>query len=119
MQAPIDAHARVSEAYVPADESRSIGSEGLAYAENGHDRRRYDCVRRCSARLLAGIERRPAESILQDSFGEVHHSMPETGAGAIVFEENKVLLIQWQDRGLWCMLGGSVEVGETLAEVAE
>jgi ADP-ribose pyrophosphatase len=47
---------------------------------------------------------------------------PTLAVGAIVFKENKVLLVrrgQAPAKGLWAIPGGSVKLGETLKDAAE
>jgi len=119
MQGETDTHAWAGEAYALADELRSIASEGLEYARDDYDRRRYERVLRCSAQLLGGVERRPAETILEEFSGDLHQTTPQIGVDAMVLEAGKVLLIQRTDNGLWCMPGGAAEVGEVLAHAAE
>ena len=119
MQGQEDPCARAGEAYALADELRSIASEGLEYARDEYGRRRHDRVLRCSAQLVVGLERRPAEAVLRDHTGDLHHATPQIGVDAMVLEEGRELLIQRTDNSPWCMPGGSVEVGETLARVAE
>lgn len=44
---------------------------------------------------------------------------PRVGANAVVFNEaSKVLLTRRADNGMWCLPGGHVDFGETLAEAA-
>ena len=47
---------------------------------------------------------------------------PRVAVGAIVFKNNKVLLVrraQAPSQDLWAIPGGRVEIGETLQEAAE
>ncbi len=47
---------------------------------------------------------------------------PRIGVGAVVFRENKVLLVkrnQPPGEGLWAIPGGRLELGETMQEAAE
>lgn len=47
---------------------------------------------------------------------------PRIAAGAIVFKENKILLVRRRNppsKGLWAIPGGSVKLGETLQQAAE
>ena len=47
---------------------------------------------------------------------------PALAVGAVVFKDNKVLLVKRGDppsKGVWAIPGGSVELGETLKEAAE
>lgn len=58
----------------------------------------------------------------ENSTGTVYPDLPRVAAGAIVFNENRVLLVQ---RGqapaekMWAIPGGSVKLGETLQQAAE
>lgn len=119
METPMDARTWAEGLYILADELRSLATEGLEYAANGYDRHRYERVLQCSARLLGGLENRPPESILQDFGGDLHTVTPQIGVDAMVLDGERLLLIQRSDNGLWCMPGGAVEVGETLAQAAE
>lgn len=119
MQTPMDARTWAEEAYILADELRSLADEGLEYAANSYDRHRYERVLRCSARLLGGLESRPPETILEELGGDLHTATPQIGVDAMVLNGERLLLIQRTDNGLWCMPGGAAEVGETLAQAAE
>ncbi len=119
METPMDARTWAEGLYILADELRSLATEGLEYAANGYDRHRYERVLQCSARLLGGLENRPPESILKDFGGDLHTVTPQIGVDAMVLDGERLLLIQRSDNGLWCMPGGAVEVGETLAQAAE
>ena len=47
---------------------------------------------------------------------------PQIAVGAVVFRENRVLLVkrnQPPEKGLWAIPGGRLELGETLKEAAE
>jgi ADP-ribose pyrophosphatase YjhB (NUDIX family) len=119
MPASIDHRAWIGEAYAVADELRSVAGEGLEYARDEYDRRRYERVLHCSARLLTDIEQRPREAILEDYSGDLHQITPQIGVDAMVVERGRVLLIQRTDNRMWCMPGGAAEVGESLAQAAE
>ncbi len=49
-------------------------------------------------------------------------TLPRVAVGAIVFKDNKVLLVRRGKppaEGLWAIPGGRIEIGETLQEAAE
>lgn len=106
------------EMYRIADELRAISAMGLRFAENPYDRERYERVRHASARLVAAIEDRSPDDILEQYDDNLSHIGPFSGANAAVFRDGRILLIRREDNGLWAMPGGLVDVGETLAEAA-
>ena len=106
------------ELYLVADELRAIADMGIRFAENSYDRERYERTRTASARIVAALERRSPDEVLDrydDSLGQV---TPQAGSSAAVFRDGRILLIRREDNGLWALPGGMVEVGETLAEAA-
>ena len=107
------------EMYLVADELRSIADLGLHYADNDYDRERYDRVLSLSARLVAGIEKRSADDVMEEYGGGLVHATPYAAADAAVFRDGRILLIRREDNGLWAMPGGMTEVGETWAQSAE
>ena len=102
--------------YLIADELRSISDLGLHYAENDYDRERYGRALSLSARLVAAIEKRTTDEVLEEY---VPHATPYVAADAAVFRDGRILLIRREDNGLWAMPGGWTEVGETWAQSAE
>ena len=107
------------EMYLVADELRSIADLGLHYADNDYDRERYRRVLSLSAGLVAAIERRPADEVMEEYGGSLVHATPYVTADAAVFRDGRILLIRREDNGLWAMPGGVTEVGETWARSVE
>ena len=108
-----------SEVYLVADELRSIANAGAYYAENDYDRERYARALSLSARLVAAIEERPADDVMEEYTQNLMHMAPLVGAEAAVFRDGAMLLIKREDNGLWAMPGGLTDVGETWAQSAE
>lgn len=105
--------------YEKADELRAIATMGRTYAGNEHDLSRYDRVLDIALELVSQIDGRTFTD-LKDEFLEDNwmHVSPLHGAEAVVVHQGKILLMQRSDNHLWCIPGGLVEVGETLAEAA-
>ena len=106
------------ELYLIADELRAIGNMGIRFAENSYDTERYERVRAAGARIVADLERRSPDEVLErydDNLGQV---TPQTGSSAAVVREGRILLIRREDNGLWALPGGMAEVGETPSEAA-
>ncbi|HLF87900.1 MAG TPA: NUDIX hydrolase N-terminal domain-containing protein [Anaerolineales bacterium] len=104
--------------YQIADDLRGIANLGLYYAANEHDRERYEKVLAASARLLSALEDRSSEEVLAVYRDNLGYLTPFVGAGAAVFRDGKLLLIQRHDDKRWAIPGGAVEVGETVAAAA-
>ena len=107
------------ELYAIADELRATANLGLQFAENPHDKERYERVLSASARVVAALEHRPADEVLVQFRDNLSHVSPNAGADAAVFRDGRVLLIRREDSGLWALPGGLVDVGETLADAAQ
>ena len=107
--------------YHVADELRGIARLGLIYAENPHDRERYERVLQVSARLISTIEGHSdaqATDVIRVFQDNLAHVSPVAGAEAVVVRDGRILLHRRADSGLWAMCGGLAEIGETLAEAA-
>ncbi len=102
-----------------ADELRSIANEGMRYADNDYDRKRYGRALSLSARLVSSIEKRPEDEVMEEYKQNLARVTPAVGAEAAVLRDGTMLLIKREDNGLWAMPGGVTEVGETWAQSAE
>ena len=107
------------EIYMIADELRGIANEGDRYADNDYDRQRYGRMLSLSARLVAAIEQRSPDEVMEEYKQNPAHVTPFVAADAAVFRGGRILLIKREDNGLWAMPGGATEVGETWAQSAE
>jgi ADP-ribose pyrophosphatase YjhB (NUDIX family) len=107
-----------AELYQVADELRAIADMGLHFSVSPYDTDRYERVLSASARLVAAIESRDPDEVMQDYRGHLGHVSPLNSADAVVMRGGKLLLIQRRDSGLWAIPGGLVEVGDTLAGAA-
>ena len=72
-----------------------------------------------SARLVAAIEQRSPDEVMEEYKQNLAHVTPFVAADAAVFRGGRILLIKREDNGLWAMPGGATEVGETWAQSAE
>ena len=101
-----------------ADELRALANRGLFYAENIHDRERYEKILSISARMLSVLTRHNADEILALYRDHITHVCPFLGVEAAVFRRDSIMLIKRHDDGLWALPGGLVDVGESWAEAA-
>ena len=102
-----------------ADELRALANKGLFYAENIHDRERYEKILSISARMLSVLTRHNADEILALYRDHLTHVCPFLGVETAVFRGDSIMLIKRHDDGLWALPGGLVDVGESWAEAAQ
>lgn len=105
--------------YLLADELRVIANEGLTFSNNEYDTARYQKVLEASARLYSSLNDTSTNTVLNKYKDHLTHLSPLFGAEAVVFQDNKILLIQRSDDKRWAIPGGLVNVGETSAEAAQ
>jgi ADP-ribose pyrophosphatase YjhB (NUDIX family) len=107
--------------YHLADELRGIAHLGLTYAQNDHDRDRYERILAAGARIVTTVEQGPdhgVSDVLEVFRENLAHVSPVAGAEAVVVRDGRILLHRRADSGLWAMCGGLAEIGETLAGAA-
>ena len=90
----------------------------MHYDQDAHAQERHQRVLSLSARILAGLERRPEAEVQREYAGNFSYMSPMSGVDVAVFRNGELLLIQRRDNGLWALPGGFVEVGKTLAAAA-
>ena len=59
------------EMYLVADELRSIADVGMCYAVNEYDRVRYERLLSLSAQLIASIDKRPVDKVMEEYEGSL------------------------------------------------
>ncbi len=99
-------------------ELRTIAAFGLNFAQSPHDKERFEGVLAAAARLTAVLDNKSPQDTLTH-FQANHFAVGPMASGeAVVMKDDKILLIQRGDDGLWAMPGGITDPGETLAETA-
>jgi len=90
--------------YQVIDELRAISTTGLYYAKTEYDKERYQHVLSVALRLLANLEERPFEEVKREFIEDNWlHMSPASGAEAVIFHEDKIMLIKRSDNGLWAV----------------
>lgn len=106
-----------------ADELRSVGQNGLFWANKRHEE--YDYVRyaktvELASRILSMVDTRDSVEIERIFRGDLGLRSPLVGVTCALFDEHgRILLNQRADNGKRCMPGGLAEVGESPFEVIE
>jgi hypothetical protein len=95
------------------DELRIIGQNGLRYADNHHDERRYNRILELVAEHYGETLTLNPEDVRERFAEEVGHITPKIAAGAAIFDDDgNILLMKRADSGDWSIPGGFVEPEE-------
>ncbi len=92
-----------------AIELQSLAQSGLAYGKDKFDIERFERIREISAEIVAHMADIPLEKVKNLFCNEVGYQTPKIDTRAVIFENNKILLIQESD-GKWALPGGWADV---------
>lgn len=92
-----------------AIELQSLAQAGLAYGKDKFDIERFERIREISAEIVAHMTDIPLEKVKNLFCNEVGYQTPKIDTRAVIFENNKILLIQESD-GKWALPGGWADV---------
>lgn len=102
-----------------AGDLRAVAAFGLNFARpDSHDEERWQHVLGAAARLAALVDGRPAGDLLAHYNANYFDIGPVASGEAVVFRDDKLLLVRRTDDGLWALPGGITDPGETAAETA-
>lgn len=90
-------------------ELQSLAQAGLAYGKDKFDIERFERIREISAEIVAHMTDIPLEKVKNLFCNEVGYQTPKIDTRAVIFENNKILLIQERD-GKWALPGGWADV---------
>lgn len=101
-----------------AKQLQSIAQTGLAYSKDVYDLERFEEIRKISVDILAqytDLEK----TIIKDLFAsETGYATPKVDIRAVVFKDNKLLMVRETTDGKWSLPGGWADIGLTPSEVA-
>jgi ADP-ribose pyrophosphatase YjhB (NUDIX family) len=101
-----------------AKQLQSIAQAGLTYSKDVFDLERFELIRNISVDILAqhtGMER----SVIKDLFAsETGYATPKVDIRAVVFKDDKILMVRENSDGNWALPGGWADIGLTPSEVA-
>ena len=100
-----------------AQSLQSIAQAGLTYTENKYDIERYEQIMQLSKDIIADFTGLTMDK-LHDIFNlEVGYLTPKVDVRAVIFREDKILLVKETIDGKWSLPGGWADVGFTPSEV--
>jgi ADP-ribose pyrophosphatase YjhB (NUDIX family) len=101
-----------------AREMLATAQTGLTYAQDPHDRERYQALRRLGSRIMAEHTCTDSSRIEALFAAETGYATPKVGVRGAVFDsEGRVLLVrEAADSHRWSLPGGWAEVNQTPAQ---
>lgn len=101
-----------------AKQLQSIAQAGLTYSKDVFDLERFELIRKISVDILA--HHTDMESpIIKDLFAnETGYATPKVDIRAVVFKDDKILMVQEKSDGKWSLPGGWADIGLSPSEVA-
>ncbi|WP_449619569.1 NUDIX hydrolase [Robertmurraya sp. Marseille-Q9965] len=101
-----------------AKQMQSIAQAGLTYSKDIYDIERFEQIRDMSIDILSKYTDMD-ETIIRDLFAnETGYATPKVDVRAVVFRENKILMVRENMDGDWALPGGWGDIGLTPGEVA-
>lgn len=101
-----------------AKQLQSIAQTGLTYSKDVFDLERFEAIREMSVEMLA-FHTDEEKTMIRDLFAnEIGYATPKVDIRAVVFRENKILLVKEKSDGKWALPGGWGDVGLSPSEVA-
>jgi 8-oxo-dGTP pyrophosphatase MutT (NUDIX family) len=95
------------------DEVRSIARTGLHFTESPYDRERYERLLEIAASAYADLVRLPEGVVLERFRAELGYVTTKVGAdGAVIDDDERVLVARRSDDGTWGLVAGWVDSGE-------
>jgi ADP-ribose pyrophosphatase YjhB (NUDIX family) len=98
---------------------QAIAQNGLAFAANEYEVKRYEAVREVAAEIMsrrAGVPRRRIAAMFELQTGE---ATPKVDVRAVVPSAGRLLFVRQRSDGLWSLPGGWADPGESPREAAE
>jgi ADP-ribose pyrophosphatase YjhB (NUDIX family) len=95
---------------------QTIAQNGLTFAHDPYDIERYKAIREIAAEMIsagADLDLAIVRDVLSQDSG---YATPKVDVRGVVFQNNKLLLVQERTDGCWTVPGGWADPSESLAE---
>src|SRR5699024_40279 len=101
-----------------AKQLQSIAQAGLTYSKDKYDLERFDMIRNISVEMLAS-QTNIENTVIRELFAnETGYATPKVDVRAVVFQENKILIVKEETDNAWALPGGWGDIGLSPSEVA-
>ncbi len=100
-----------------AKKINSIAQTGLAFTKDKFDKERYTELLDLSIQIIQNITDIDSKKLEFVFNRDIGYQTPKLGVRAVVFKENKLLLVKEKMDNKWCLPGGYADVGMTPSEI--
>lgn len=101
-----------------AKQIQAIAQTGLTYARDVYDIERYEALRELSIEILSDYTMAGEEKIKLTFASDTGYATPKVDIRAVVFKQNRILLVREKIDGAWSLPGGWADIGLSPSEVA-
>ncbi len=101
-----------------AKQLQSIAQAGLTYSKDVYDLERFELIRNISVEIMTqhtNVENKVIKELFANETG---YATPKVDIRAVVFRDNKLLMVRENNDGGWSLPGGWGDIGLTPGEVA-
>lgn len=101
-----------------AKQLQAIAQTGLTYSKDVYDVERFEQIRQISMEMMAQ-QTNTEMAVLKDLFAnETGYATPKVDVRAVVFQDNKILMVKEKSDGCWALPGGWADIGLSPGEIA-
>ncbi|MGF1569310.1 MAG: NUDIX hydrolase [Nodosilinea sp.] len=102
-----------------AQKLQAIAQTGLYYKNHPFDAERYEQVQHIAAEMLATQAQADPAAVLDLLRQDSGHATPKVDVRGVVFQQQKILLVQERSDGGWTLPGGWADIGEPPSRAIE
>ena len=99
-------------------EIQAIAQAGLTYTDNGYELERYARLRELSVEMMSYYSNTEPMVVSNLFANEKGYQTPKVDVRAVVFSENKILMVRETIDGRWSIPGGYADIGYSPGQVA-
>ncbi|AOV08137.1 NUDIX hydrolase [Sporosarcina ureilytica] len=101
-----------------AKQLQSIAQAGLTYSKDKYDIERFEMIRNISVEMLSQQTKMDNNVIKELFANETGYATPKVDVRAVVFKDNKILMVKEDVENVWALPGGWGDIGLSPSEVA-
>lgn len=101
-----------------AKQLQSIAQAGLTYSKDVYDMERFEQIREISIEMMSTYTEMDTPIIRELFANETGYATPKVDIRAVVFKDNRILMVKENTDDCWALPGGWADIGLTPREVA-